>query len=408
MPTAEPGGAAGAPDASAARPAPLSPRVPDLRALELLLTVAAVGSLGEAARVHGLTQQAVSSRLRYLERQTGLAVLQRHRGGTQLTPAGAVLASWARQVVDAAAQLDAGVHALRTERTERLRVGASLTIAEYLLPGWLVTFQHENPATRVSLRAVNSGQVARDVRAGEVDLGFVETTATPTGLASAVIGRDQLELVVAPGHPWARRRRPISADELVRAPLVAREPGSGTRESLEHLLAAHGPLRPLLELSSTTAIKAAVASGVAPAVVSSLTVRDEVRDGRLVVCPVVGAELTGCCAPSGCADTRFPDRSATCSRWPAAVLASERQRGLRRARRPPHAHEAGVSRAGPPRTSPASAARGTARPSSRSASATSALCRCRASAAAPALRRERACPSCGQTLSTGIKPHGVV
>lgn len=271
---------------------PLSPRVPELGALELLLTVARTGSLGQAAREHAISQPAASSRLRYLERQTGLAVLERSRQGSRLTPAGAVLADWARHVVEAAIELDAGLLALRDDRDSQLRVAASLTIAEYLLPGWLVTFQGEHPLTKVSLRVANSAQVTEALRQREVDLAFVETMRPPGGLDSQPVGKDRLEVVVAPGHPWARRRGGISAQELAATPLITREAGSGTREALDRVLAPFGGVRPLLELSSTTAIKTAAATGAGPAVLSSLTVQDEVRDGRLVRCEVDTLDLS--------------------------------------------------------------------------------------------------------------------
>ncbi|MEU2927676.1 LysR family transcriptional regulator [Streptomyces sp. NPDC007251] len=271
------------------RTASLAHRVPDLSALELLLAVARLGSLGAAAREVGITQPAASSRIRSMERQLGVALVDRSPRGSRLTDAGALVTDWARRVVEAAAAFDAGARALRDRRDSRLRVAASMTIAEYLLPGWLLALHAERPDTAVSLLAGNSAKVAELLLAGEADLGFVEGLSVPTGLDSAVIARDRLIVVTAPAHPWARRRRPLTADELAATPLILRERGSGTRQVLDAALG--GLARPLIELSSTTAVKASAVSGAGPSVLSELAVGEELAMRRLVSIPVEGVSL---------------------------------------------------------------------------------------------------------------------
>jgi molybdate transport repressor ModE-like protein len=267
----------------------LAHRVPDLAALELLLAVARLGSLGAAAREVGITQPAASSRIRSMERQLGVALVDRSPRGSRLTDAGALVTDWARRVVEAAAAFDAGARALRDRRDSRLRVAASMTIAEYLLPGWLLALHAERPDTAVSLLAGNSAKVAELLMAGEADLGFVEGLTVPAGLDSAVIAHDRLIVVTAPGHPWARRRRPLTAEELAATPLILRERGSGTRQVLDTALG--GLARPLIELSSTTAVKASAVSGAGPSVLSELAVGEELAMRRLVSIPVEGVSL---------------------------------------------------------------------------------------------------------------------
>ncbi|KOV91140.1 MULTISPECIES: LysR family transcriptional regulator [unclassified Streptomyces] len=269
--------------------ASLAHRVPDLAALELLLAVARLGSLGAAAREVGITQPAASSRIRSMERQLGVALVDRSPRGSRLTDAGALVTDWARRVVEAAAAFDAGARALRDRRDSRLRVAASMTIAEYLLPGWLLALHAERPDTAVSLLAGNSAKVAELLLAGEADVGFVEGLSVPTGLDSTVIAHDRLIVVTAPGHPWARRRRPVTATELAATPLILRERGSGTRQVLDAALG--GLARPLIELSSTTAVKASAVSGAGPSVLSELAVGEELSMRRLVSIPVEGVSL---------------------------------------------------------------------------------------------------------------------
>ncbi|POX41745.1 LysR family transcriptional regulator [Streptomyces sp. Ru72] len=267
----------------------LAHRVPDLGALELLLAVARLGSLGRAARELGITQPAASSRIRSMERQLGVALVDRSPRGSRLTDAGALVTDWAGRIVEAAEAFDAGAQALRGRRDSRLRVAASMTIAEYLLPGWLIALRAQRPDTAVSLLAGNSAAVAERLLADEADLGFVEGLTVPVGLDAAVVARDRLIVVTAPGHPWARRRGPLTAGELASTPLILREEGSGTRQVLAAALG--GLARPLLELSSTTAVKASAVSGAGPAVLSELAVGEELSARRLVSVPVDGVHL---------------------------------------------------------------------------------------------------------------------
>ncbi|MFE6835043.1 LysR family transcriptional regulator [Streptomyces sp. NPDC057705] len=275
---------------------PLTSRVPDLAALDLLLSVIELGSLGRAAEAHGISQPSASSRIRYLEKLVGLPVLERTTLGSRPTPAGALIAEWAGTVVEAAQQLGAGIDTLREQRDSRLHVAASQTVAEYLFPKWLVALRASAavPAA-VTLESGNSAGVAQAVLEGRAGIGFIESPRAPKGLESRPVAVDRLVVVVAPGHPWARRST-ITLEELAATPLVQREAGSGTRTSFERAVAARlpdwRPPAPLLELSSTTAIKTAAAAGVGPAVVSSLAVSVELASGTLTSPTVAGFDMT--------------------------------------------------------------------------------------------------------------------
>lgn len=275
-----------------ARARPLSQRVPDLGSLELLLAVARLGSLGRAARELGISQPAASGRVRALERRLGVDLVDRSPRGSRLTETGELVSGWARRVVESAEAFDAGAQALRARRDSRLRVAASMTVGEYLLPDWLVALRGLRPDTAVSLRAGNSRAVAREVLGGDADLGFVEGLATPQGLDTAVVARDRLLVLVAPGHPWALLRDSLDPAELARTPLILREEGSGTRAVLDAALLPYGGLvAPLLELSSTTAVKSAALGGAGPAVLSELAVGEELVARRLRAVPVTGTPL---------------------------------------------------------------------------------------------------------------------
>jgi molybdate transport repressor ModE-like protein len=278
---------------------PLSSRAPDLASLDLLLSVARTGSLGGAAREHLISQQAASERIRRLEGLLGVQLVRRSRQGSTLTTAGALVADWAGQLTELAAGLEASVAALREEHHAQLRVAASLTVAEYLMPRWLVTLRRRAEAQgtelSVQLTATNSDEVAERVRDGRAGLGFVEGPMLPEDLAWREVGTDSLVLVVPTDHPWSRRRRPVTPAELAQTPLVAREAGSGTRRALDVALQTalgdHPVTQPLLELSGTAAVRGAVLAGAGPAVLSSLAVEDDIASGRLHAVPVAGLSL---------------------------------------------------------------------------------------------------------------------
>src|SRR6201992_2303386 len=158
---------------------PLPARVSDLTGFDLLLSVARTGSIGRAATEHGVSQPAASARMRLLEGQLGLALIERSPRGSRLTPVGALVAGGGRVAVEAPAGLGAGLPALRQERDSRLRIAASMTVAEYLLPVWLTALRVVDPGAVVALSAVNSAEVAQAVLADAADIGFVEGPAVP-------------------------------------------------------------------------------------------------------------------------------------------------------------------------------------------------------------------------------------
>ena len=280
----------------------LSSHMPELASFEVLLAIAKTGSLGAAAREIGLTQQAVSRRLASMEAQTGVTLAVRTTRGSQLTPAGLVVAEWAAGLLDVAHRIDAGLGSLRMDRRKQIKVVASQTIAEQLMPRWLVSLQaattlrRGGSAPNVILTATNSEHAIAAVREGTADLGFIESPGTPRGLRSRVVAHDELVVIVSPNHKWARRSRAVSASELAQTPLVTRELGSGTRDALTVALhhaegdEMHQP-SPVLELSSAAAVRAAVLAGAGPAVMSRLTVADDLAVGRLATVAVPELDL---------------------------------------------------------------------------------------------------------------------
>jgi DNA-binding transcriptional LysR family regulator len=279
----------------------LAHTVPELADLELLAAVAQHRSMTGAATQLGLTQQAVSLRIRSMERLVGLPLLLRSRNGSELTSAGRLLNQWASSVLFEAEQLGVALASLRTDRDAHLRLAASLTVAEHLLPGWLVALQDRQtrggqPATSVELSAVNTDAVVARIRSGDADLGFIEGPYQPAGLHARTVATDELLIVVRPDHPWARRRNPVPVSVLSATALIGREAGSGTRQAFDDALTgAMGSdfvrAAPALEVSTPAAVRAALSAGVAPAAISALAVADDLALGRLRSVPVSGIDL---------------------------------------------------------------------------------------------------------------------
>ncbi len=259
---------------------------PDLTAVELLVAVADHGSLSAGARAVGMAQPNATRSVARLERRLGIPLLHRSTSGSTLTPAGLLVVEWSRDLLRAASAMLDGAAGLAVDGGAGLAVAASQTIAEQLLPRWLAAFRARHPDVTITVAVQNSESVLDQVRRGRCDLGFVEGPQAPRDLNHAVVAQDELVLVVAPGHPWARRRTPVSTVELVEVGLVTRESGSGTRTALED---AVGVVAPTLELASNAAVRVAVQAGSGPAVLSRHAVLDAVTNGTLV--EVAAADL---------------------------------------------------------------------------------------------------------------------
>ena len=277
---------------------PETTHVPDLAALRLLVGVARHGSIGGTARANGVSQQAASERIRSVEAQVGLTLLRRGARGSQLTEAGVVLVEWATRLLDVADEIETALDGLRADRERGMHVCASMTVAESLVPRWLVLLRQRQEAagyvpTAVSLTATNSRRVVESVLDGSAQVGFVEGPTTPTRLRSTQVGTDELVLVVAAGTPLSRRRAPLTPEEVAALALTSREPGSGTREVVEAALARHGlvPAAPSVELTTATAVRETVRAGGAPAFLSRRVVERDLVAGHLVEVPTAGPAL---------------------------------------------------------------------------------------------------------------------
>jgi DNA-binding transcriptional LysR family regulator len=266
-------------------------RPPDLAEARALLAAVEEGSLARAGVRLGVSQPAMSKRIRNLEALTGTPLLERGARGVRPTAAGRRLAGDAARLVAEADRFAQAAAALRAGAPP-LRVAVIYSVAESVLPRWLAELRDRAGAGPVEVRVGTPAQVRGWVQAGESDVGVAAGPGDGAGLEERVIGRDDLVALAPAGHPWARAGV-VDAAELARTPLCLRERGSGTRDVLEAALAAAGLPAPVaaLTLGSTPAIRAAVAAQGIPAVVSGLVLPGAPGPGDPVAVAVRGADL---------------------------------------------------------------------------------------------------------------------
>ncbi len=250
-----------------------------LRQLEVFVATARAGSTRAAADRVARSQSAASAALADLESNLGVQLFDRVGRRLLLNANGRTLLPRATSLLDQTIELEtmfSQVHAAP------LRLAASLTIGEYLLPGLLARWKLAHPAHRVHLMIGNTREVIAAVAGFEADVGFVEGTQTHPRLVNRPWLTDELVIVAAPTHALAAGRA-VSLRQLREATWALREPGSGTREAVDRWLHDRvGPLNVEFELSSTEAIKRLVAAGAALGCLAREVVSIEVAQGSLV------------------------------------------------------------------------------------------------------------------------------
>jgi len=263
----------------------------ELRQLRTFEMVAEYGSFTLVARELRISQPAVSAQIQALENELGVRLLERLPRQALLTPAGEVLHDYARRLLNLEFEAQRALSELRGSQDSSLRLGASPTIGAYVLPQMLADFKRQYPALRLIAEIRATYYVAEALQAHAIDVGLVEAAVDSDALVVETFLDDELVLTVPAGHPWAGRTS-VAPAELQGQPLVAREPGSGSRMLVEESLRALGvEIVPFLELGGVEAIKNAVLAGLGISFISRHAIEAEVRLGTLVAVAVEGLDL---------------------------------------------------------------------------------------------------------------------
>ena len=259
--------------------------------LAAFVAVAEAGGFTRGAERLMVSQPAVSLQVADLEKSLGAKLFDRLPRGVRMTAAGEVLLNHARRM--ASMQHDAQnaiAHLLGLTRG-RLTIGASLTIGSYLLPAILAQFRRKYPQVELVLEIANTQHIEQMLLENRLDLAFTEGLVPGGVMSGQVIQEDRLVPIAPPKHPILKQKR-ITAAMLCREDLILREPGSGTREVVEDALARRKlKIKPVMSLGSSEAIKRAVQAGIGLAIVSELTIENELRARALVVVPVVDLSI---------------------------------------------------------------------------------------------------------------------
>lgn len=262
--------------------------------LKVFVTAAKALSFSKCAAALNITQPAVSRHIGELEARFGVPLFSRGSSGVGLTKAGRLLLQHAEGLLSAYQKMDYDMDLLAQAGQGRLAIGASTTIAMYLLPEILASFMERSDGIEVSMLSGNSENVEQWLRDGTVDIGFVENASRRPWLHYERLMSDELVLVAGTHGRYASLES-VTPQELMTLPLVLREKGSGTREILENVLRGCGigpeDLNVVIELSSTEAIKAFVRSSDTLAVVSVIALRRELADGALRIVDIDGVDM---------------------------------------------------------------------------------------------------------------------
>ena len=251
-------------------------------------------SFSRAAEELLLTQPAVTQQIKALEEQFGVPLFHRAGGRISLTPGGAALLPFARQMKELSDASMAAVADAYGQQAGELSLGASQTIAQYLLPTFIAAFLQTNPQVRITARSGNTDQMLGALVSGEIQLALLEGPEQRTDLHIEPFMEDHMALVVPSSHEWAGET--ISLNELRAQPLLTREFGSGSRRIVEQALANAGlktkDLFIRMELDSTEGLLSAVEAGLGVTFVSRWAVRNQLALGTLKLARVEGLKLS--------------------------------------------------------------------------------------------------------------------
>lgn len=259
------------------------------RRLQVFHAVAKQMSFTKAAEVLFMTQPAVTFQIKQLEEHFSTRLFERGHGRISLTPAGELVLEYAERVLALSAEMETRVKELTGRLSGPLLIGASMTIAEFLLPRVLGEFKASHPDVEPRLTVGNSETIEGRVAEHTLDVGLVEAPSHAAALLTETCCEDELNVVVAPGHPLAGCK-PVTPKQLVGQAYVSREPGSGTREFTDLYFRKAGidpsSLSTVMELGSPEAIKGVVGTGLGFAILSQITVAKDEKLGELVVLPL--------------------------------------------------------------------------------------------------------------------------
>lgn len=262
-----------------------------LKQLDVFVAVAMHGSTLAAAKSLAISQPAVSQSLSELESRLGTQLFDRWKKKVVLNEHGRAALPMARLLLVNARELDAILRNGRQPLSGTLRLGASLTIANYVLPEFLDHFTKEHPPVKLEVSCRNKQRIIALIENFSVDIGLVAGTCNSCEVQSSLWLQDELCVFASPDHPLAQQSC-VTIEALYRQHWIMREEGSGTREVfLKSLQDRTQPLNIVMEFESSEAIKRAVEIGKGVSCLSRMAVKRELAAGILKEVPIPGLSL---------------------------------------------------------------------------------------------------------------------
>ena len=259
------------------------------RRLQVFHTVARLLSFTKAAETLHMTQPAVTFQVRQLEEHFNTRLFDRTHNRISLTEAGKIVYGYADKIFDLYGQMENAVREITGEISGALTIGASTTVAEYMLPSLLGDFKVKYPDVDIHLKVSNSEGIVSMVENNAIDLGVVESAVNNKNLVVETCRTDQLVAITPPNHPLSKKKK-TRLEDLLEFPFICREEGSGTREVISEYVSkvdkSGNGLNISMELGSPEAVKGAVEAGMGISVVSRATIQKELKLGTLVEIPL--------------------------------------------------------------------------------------------------------------------------
>jgi len=258
------------------------------RRLRVFYTVARLLNFTKAAETLHMTQPAVTFQIRQLEEQFNTRLFDRTHNRVSLTEAGVKVYSYTGKIFELYDKMEDAVREMTGDVSGVVNLGASTTIAEYMLPALLGDFKTNFPEVNIRLKVSNTEGIVSMIENNEIDLGIVEASVSNKNLDVEICRQDELVAIVPPSHALASCEK-LTAEELLKHPFICREKGSGTREVIEQYMEDHHNSHEIdlcMELGSPEAIKGAVEAGMGLSVMSLVTISKELKLGALVAIPL--------------------------------------------------------------------------------------------------------------------------
>ena len=259
----------------------------NLKKIQAFILVIEKESFSLAAEIAGVSQPSISQSIRSLEEDLGVTLLKRTHSIIQPTPAGTYIFDMGKAILDQWYIMEEGVKAFQGTITGTIKIGASTIPGTYLLPRWIGNFKKLFPKVNATIEIRDSDEITTLLLNRKIDFGIVGSPPESSSIYSKVVAKDSLALIVPIGHPLLSTKNTITLDDITSFDFILRDPGSGTRKTMENILDTYGiltnELQCVAQFGSTEAVISAVEEGLGISFVSKLAATRALMGERIQI-----------------------------------------------------------------------------------------------------------------------------